>query len=90
MLNEVRDKTLRVQVRDGEIIYKIAQAYAELNKPKEALELFNLSIDKGFFCYPYFRHDPLLNNIRKEPEFENILQKAQKRHEEFKLKHLNN
>ncbi|HRH42898.1 MAG TPA: hypothetical protein PKY82_14815, partial [Pyrinomonadaceae bacterium] len=77
------------QVNDGEMIYKLAQAYSELKRPKEALEMFNLSIDKGFFCYPYFKTDPLLDNIRKDKDFDNILQKAQKRHNEFKNKFLN-
>jgi len=29
------------------------------------------SIGGGFFCYPYFVRDPLLQNLRNEAEFQN-------------------
>jgi hypothetical protein len=42
------------------------------------------SIGGGFFCYPYFMRDPLLQNIRNEPEFQILMTQAHQRHEEFK------
>ncbi len=71
-------------VSDGEAIYKIAQAYAVLGDKASALETLRLSIEKGFFCYPYFTRDELLNNIRSEKEFSDIMESAHKRHEDFK------
>ena len=42
------------------------------------------SIDNGFFPYPYFVSDPLLEGMRTEPQFQEILQTANKRYEAFK------
>jgi hypothetical protein len=44
------------------------------------------SIEGGFFCYPYFLRDPLLNNIRNEPEFQQLLAQAAERHEQFQAR----
>jgi hypothetical protein len=44
------------------------------------------SIEGGFFCYPYFVRDPLLDGIRHEHGFDQLMQEAQRRHEEFKAR----
>lgn len=71
---------------DGEINYKLAQAYAVLNDMASALRLLRRSVSQGFFCYPYFASDPLLKNLRAENEFNAILEQARQRHEDFKRK----
>jgi hypothetical protein len=43
-----------------------------------------MSIESGFFSYPYLSRDPQLNNLRNEPEFDQILNAARQRHEAFK------
>jgi hypothetical protein len=40
----------------------------------------------GFFCYPYFVSDPLIENLRKEPGFASVLDEARRRHEAFQAK----
>jgi hypothetical protein len=35
------------------------------------------------FCYDYFRSDPLLENLRGEPDFNSLLEIARTRHENF-------
>lgn len=71
---------------DGEMTYKIAQAYALLGNKPDALRLLHKSVEQNFFCYPYFTNDSLLNNLCDEPEFIKILNVARQRHEEFKRK----
>jgi hypothetical protein len=44
------------------------------------------SVEGGFFCYPYFESDPLLNNLHREPEFAEITAQARERHEKFKAR----
>jgi hypothetical protein len=44
------------------------------------------SVEDGFFCYPYFTRDPLLDPLRCEPEFSELLHNARHRHEEFQHK----
>jgi hypothetical protein len=69
---------------DAEGIYKVAQAYAILGDKASALRMLRRSIEGGFFCYPYFLRDPLLNNLRDQDEFKQLLSHAQQRHEQFK------
>src|SRR5262249_486270 len=71
-------------VADAEGIYKIAQAFAALNDRQTALRLLRRAVEGGFFCYPYFTNDPLLNNLRGEAEFARLMELARRRHEEFK------
>jgi DNA-binding winged helix-turn-helix (wHTH) protein/TolB-like protein/Flp pilus assembly protein TadD len=71
-------------VGDPEAMYKIAQAYAALGDKVSALRTLRLSIENGFFCYPYLTTDPLLDGLRNEPEFTTLLNMAQQRHEAFK------
>jgi hypothetical protein len=70
-------------VGDSEAIYKLAQAYAALGDKDSALRMLRLSIENGFFAYPYFASDPLLDRLRQEREFETLMQKARERHDAF-------
>ena len=49
-----------------------------------ALRVLRRSIEDGFFCYPYFVRDPLLDSIRSVPEFQSLLERARERHEAFR------
>lgn len=71
-------------VGDGEIAYKLAQAYAVLGDTQSALRSFRRSIEQGFFCYPYFVNDPLIKTLRGGSEHAKSMEIARKRHEEFK------
>ncbi len=71
-------------VSDAEGIYKVAQAYAVLGDKSSALHMLRHSIGGGFFCYPYFVRDPLLQNLHDEPEFKTLMNQALHRHDQFK------
>ena len=70
-------------VGDSEAIYKLAQAYAVLGDRTSALRVLKHSIDHGFFPYPYFMTDPLLDSLRSEPQFADLMQSAKQRHATF-------
>lgn len=72
---------------DGELIYKLAQGYAVLGDKPAALRLLRRSIEQGFFCYPYFVSDPLLNNLRAEREYATLIAAARARHDELKARY---
>jgi tetratricopeptide (TPR) repeat protein len=55
--------------------YNIACAYAMLNKPKPAVNWLQRAVTTGFACYPAFKNDPTLDNIRGDPEFQKFLDK---------------
>jgi DNA-binding winged helix-turn-helix (wHTH) protein/TolB-like protein len=84
LLKKVEEKIIRSGVIDAEGVYKIAQAFAALNDRPAALRLLRLSIEGGFFCHPYFMNDPLLDNLRREAEFAELMERARERHENFK------
>jgi serine/threonine protein kinase/TolB-like protein/Tfp pilus assembly protein PilF len=88
-LELLRETEARIEaqgVSDAEGLYKVAQAYAVLGDKASALHMLGHSIGGGFFCYPYFVRDPLLQNLRDQPEFQTLLGQASQRHEQFKAK----
>lgn len=84
ILHEFEEKIQQRGVGDPEASYKMAQAYAVLGDKTSALRMFRSSVETGFFSYPYFVRDPLLNNLRGLPEFSALLALARQRHEAFK------
>jgi tetratricopeptide (TPR) repeat protein len=86
VLRAVEAEAEKGGIGDGEITYKVAQAYAALGERSAALRALSRSIEQGFFCYQYFASDPLLAALRDESEFAAIIEKARIRHEDFKRK----
>jgi TolB-like protein/Flp pilus assembly protein TadD len=84
LLQQTEDKIEERGVSDPELIYKVAQAYVVLGDKMAALHMLRHSIGGGFFCYPYFVRDPLLQSLRGEPEFQELMQQAMHRHDQFK------
>jgi serine/threonine protein kinase len=85
-LHETETRLEKSGVGDAELIYKVAEAYAMLGDKQSALRMLQRSIEGGFFCYPYFNRDPLLDSLRDQPVFQQRMQEARLRHEEFKAK----
>ena len=69
---------------DGEMIYKTAQAYAILGDKRSAIRLLRQSIERDFYCYPYFLRDVLLQSVREDPEYVGVMELARARHEAFR------
>jgi hypothetical protein len=69
LLHQLENRIQQRGVGDPEATYKIAQAYAALGDKPSALRMLRYSIDHGFFAYPYFIDDPLLDSIRNEGQF---------------------
>jgi serine/threonine-protein kinase len=84
LLQQTEDKIEERGVSDPEGIYKVAQAFAVLGDKASALHMLRHSIGGGFFCYPYFVRDPLLQSLHGEPEFQELMKQAERRHEQFR------
>ena len=84
LLHQTENRIEERGVSDAEGMYKVAQAYAVLGDKASALHMLSHSIGGGFFCYPYFERDPLLQSLRNEPEFQVLMKQALQRHEQFK------
>jgi hypothetical protein len=83
LLHDVENKIQLRGVGDPEGTYKIAEAYAVLGDTASALRMLRYSIEHGFFSWPYFMSDPLLSNIRNEPQFTELMTIAHQRHTSF-------
>lgn len=46
----------------------------------QGLRMLRYSIDHVFFSYSYFDTDPLLDNIRNDPQFSLLMKITQERH----------
>jgi len=68
---------------DGEMVYKMAQAYAQLGDTKSSLRLLDRSIELNFHPYSYFLRDSLLEPIRAEPRYRIVMQHAREQQEAF-------
>jgi DNA-binding winged helix-turn-helix (wHTH) protein/TolB-like protein/cytochrome c-type biogenesis protein CcmH/NrfG len=84
ILHQLESKIQQRGVGDPEAIYKIAQGYAVLGDKNSATRAFRHSVESGFFAYPYFTADPLLDSLRNEDEFGRVMRAALQRHEAFK------
>jgi len=84
LLNGLERKIRDQGVGDPEGTYKIAQAYAVLGDKISAMRALRMSVESGFFSFPYLAKDPLLNDLRREPEFDQTLNTARQRHDAFK------
>ena len=86
ILHETESTMSSRGVGDPESMYKIAQAYAVLGEKPSALRALRYSIDHGFFSYPYFVSDSLLDTLRNENAFNQLMALTRERHEAFKRK----
>jgi DNA-binding winged helix-turn-helix (wHTH) protein/TolB-like protein/Flp pilus assembly protein TadD len=84
MLRAMEQQIANRGVGDPEAVYKIAQAYAALGDLPSALRALRTSIENGFFSFPYFTADPLLDPLRGSEEFARLMALARKRHEAFR------
>jgi DNA-binding winged helix-turn-helix (wHTH) protein/TolB-like protein/Flp pilus assembly protein TadD len=84
LLGEVERGIEQSGVGDAEGVYKVAQGYAALGDMASAMRVLRRSIERGFFCHAYFISDPLLEPLRRAPEFAALMEKARARHEQFR------
>jgi tetratricopeptide (TPR) repeat protein len=67
-------------------LYNLACAYALLNQQTNALECLHQAAGDGFPCYPFFKVDKNLKNLRQNPKFVEFLTQQEKKHEDYKKK----
>jgi DNA-binding winged helix-turn-helix (wHTH) protein/TolB-like protein/Flp pilus assembly protein TadD len=68
---------------DGEMLYKMAQAYAQLGDRESALRLLRKAIELNFCPYTYFARDPMLEPVRREPGYSVAMELARQRQQTF-------
>jgi tetratricopeptide (TPR) repeat protein len=86
ILHDIENKIEERNVGDPEALYKIAQAYAALGDKPSGMRVLQHSIERGFFPYPYFSSDPLIDVLRGETDFASLMDRARGRYEDFRKK----
>jgi DNA-binding winged helix-turn-helix (wHTH) protein/TolB-like protein/Tfp pilus assembly protein PilF len=86
VLKNLEAEIERRGVGDPEGEYKLAQAYVALGEYESALRVLRLSVAGGFFPYPYLATDPLLDPLREQKAFADILDTALARHNAFQAR----
>jgi DNA-binding winged helix-turn-helix (wHTH) protein/TolB-like protein len=84
ILKSLEEEIERRGVGDPEGEYKLAQAYVALGDHASALRVLRVSVAGGFFPYPYLATDPLLDPLRQQRAFTDILTMSLTRHEAFR------
>lgn len=76
-------KIEKSETEDGEMVYKMAQVYAQLGDVGSSLRLLRRSIQLNFYPDSYFARDPLLLPLHSDPQYFEILQVARERRQNF-------
>ena len=68
--------------------YNIACIYAVLGDTDKAMAWLERSVDTGFPCWPFFRIDPHLENLREEPAFTRLVADLEQTYAALKIQRL--
>jgi hypothetical protein len=68
--------------------HNIACVYAVLGDTDKAMAWLERSVDTGFPCWPFFRIDPHLENLRAEPAFTRLLADLEQTYGALKIQRL--
>ena len=60
-------------VQDHHVSYRVATAYAQLGRPRDAARWLQRASEGGFPCYEWFARDQLLDPVRTDPVFEALM-----------------
>lgn len=70
---------LPLATADGELTLKLAEAFARLGAPEEALEAAHRAVQQGFTCLRWFDESPLLRDLHGHPEWKTLRRTVQDR-----------
>jgi serine/threonine-protein kinase len=68
--------------------YQVACVYALLRETEKALAWLERSVDTGYPCWPFFRIDPHLENLRQEPAFKRLVADLEQKYTALKIHRL--
>ena len=74
------DRIARGSLIDHHIAYSLGAAYAQLGNVAEAIRWLERASRTGFPCYPWFARDPLLQPIRGDSRFADLLNRLRTQH----------
>jgi len=84
LLKEARARSAAVVAgpyMDHHVAYSVGAAFAQLGDPAQSVKWLQAAADTGFSCYPWFQRDTLLDPIRRDPRFAQLLDRLRTSHE---------
>jgi hypothetical protein len=68
--------------------YQVACVHAVLGETEKAMAWLERSVDTGNPCWPFFRLDPHLENLRHEPAFIRLVADLENKYSAIKIQRL--
>jgi hypothetical protein len=65
--------------------YQVACVYAVLGEMEKAMAWLQRSVDTGNPCWPFFKLDPHLENLRPEPRFQTLVAGLEREYTALKI-----
>jgi tetratricopeptide (TPR) repeat protein len=78
---DMLDAVARNPAMDHHVAYSVGAAFAQLGRAAEAVRWLRTSANDGFACYPWYASDPLLDPIRNEAGFTELMEELRRRFE---------
>ena len=67
---------------DHHVAYSLGAAWAQLEDVGASVKWLQQAAETGFPCYPWLMQDPLLDRVRRHPEFTALLDRLRQRYEQ--------
>ncbi len=83
---EAARKFEKVNIVDAEAWYHFAGNYGLLGNKDGCIRALQRAVDGGFFNYPFMLKDSFLDSMREDAEFQQVLERAKKKHFAFRKK----
>ncbi len=68
--------------------HQVACVYAVLGETEKAMAWLQRSVDTGNPCWPFFKLDPHLENLRAEPRFQRLVAGLEREYSALKISRL--
>jgi hypothetical protein len=73
-LDVIEEQRVQARVADGELTFKVAEAYGFLGEPRRALEVMGKAAVQGFGCTAWYERSPFLEGARGLPGWNHLHQ----------------
>jgi len=77
---------IKASQKDCQVSWHIATFYSYLDDKDQSLDWLENAVDRGFINYPFLiEHDKLLENLRGEPRFQQLMERVKHEWENFEV-----